>query len=824
METPETVFDYFAGEIFEQENSEVQDVLLKTAFLPTVSPRVAIELTCIAHADRILASLSQRNYFTDKRSRPQLTYQYHPLFRSFLLTRAQVTLPDKELDTVRQRASSLLLEAGQVEHAVTLLCDRKDWGQLADVIRQHAAELVAQGRHLTLQDWLGRLPTDMVEGDGWLQFWQGMCVLPFIPIQSRAHFEQALTLCKLSGESDGAFQAWSSIVGSFLYGWGDFSSLDKWIDEIDTLLTEYPSFVVRETEDRVVANMLGALAFRQPYNPQISIWAERAWALLHSAADNNRRVLTGFMLLMYHLWLGNITKASAIAEVMRETVRGHTVSPLSEIVQKAIEAYYQWHVADAQACLQAVTEGLSIAEESGVHILDAQLLAEGAYGSLIGGNVQAAQDFLERMSAVLDQNRRSDVAHYHFVSTWAALMDGDLPGATKHAETVVDIETGMPIPWAENHFALAYVRYEQGELEQANAALSKTREVAQQTQSSLLLFMSGLTDAYFAYGEGQEERGLQALDEALSIGSKQGFVATPFWLPDMMTQLCVKALEAEIHVPYVQHLIRARQLAPTDPPVHVRHWPWPLKISVLGDFRLEKDSQPFQFAGKVQQRPLALLKAIIALGGREVVEEQLTDALWPDAEGNVAHQSFATTLHRLRQLLGNEEAIVLQGGQVSLSPSLCWVDTWAFERMLSQAGVATAGGSLAHPAEQSIALIQQALDLYQGAFLRGEAKAAWALLPRERLRQKFLRAISALGQYWEEQLEWRQAIAWYERGLDVDGLAEEFYQRQMICYQSLGRVADAVTVYQRCQRILKAALGVSPSSETEQLYQNLQAE
>ncbi len=209
----------------------------------------------------------------------------------------------------------------------------------------------------------------------------------------------------------------------------------------------------------------------------------------------------------------------------------------------------------------------------------------------------------------------------------------------------------------------------------------------------------------------------------------------PFWLPKMMTRLCMQALQTEIEVPYVQRLIRQRALIPDQPPWHLAHWPWPLKISMLGDFRLEKDGQPLRFSGKVRQRPLTLLKALIAFGGRGVYEEQLTDVLWPDAEGSVGHQSFATTLHRLRQLLGHEQAVLLQGGQVSVDPRYCWIDTWVFEHLLEQAGVQAAG---------------------QGRMGSASARALAQEIPACHHHTR-----SILG-----RKKWQQAIACYDTGLD----------------------------------------------------------
>ncbi len=62
-----------------------------------------------------------------------------------------------------------------------------------------------------------------------------------------------------------------------------------------------------------------------------------------------------------------------------------------------------------------------------------------------------------------------------------------------------------------------------------------------------------------------------------------------------------------------------------------------------------------------------------------------------------------------------------------------------------------------------------------------------------RLRNKYLTAIVALGRYRERQQQWQAAINCYQRGLvEIDDLAELFYQCLMVCYGQLGQ-AIAVT-------------------------------
>src|SRR5437773_835152 len=127
--------------------------------------------------------------------------------------------------------------------------------------------------------------------------------------------------------------------------------------------------------------------------------------------------------------------------------------------------------------------------------------------------------------------------------------------------------------------------------------------------------------------------------------------------------------------------------------------------------------------------------ALVSLGGREVGEPRLGEALWEDAEADAAHVAFTSALHRLRKLLGDEEAILLRDNRVSLNPGKVWVDAWAFERAVAESAPGKSAGAGA----------ERVLSLYHGPFL-SVAAAPWALPARERLRAKFLRYLAGESQ------------------------------------------------------------------------------
>ena len=117
----EEIIDYFGNVLFDKTDREIQDFLLKTAFLPKMTARMAEELTDISHGGRILSALSRDNYFIEKRFDKEPSYQYHPLFRDFLLTRAKETFPPETLSVLIGRAALILEEADETEAAASPL-------------------------------------------------------------------------------------------------------------------------------------------------------------------------------------------------------------------------------------------------------------------------------------------------------------------------------------------------------------------------------------------------------------------------------------------------------------------------------------------------------------------------------------------------------------------------------------------------------------------------------------------------------------------------------------------------------------------------------
>ncbi|MBK8019065.1 MAG: hypothetical protein IPK20_21845 [Betaproteobacteria bacterium] len=87
IENLETVFDYFAAQIFDAAPASQRDMLIRMSYLPNMTAALAQAITGDASAGPLLAALARRNLFTDRRLGEDTSYQFHALFRLFLQTR-----------------------------------------------------------------------------------------------------------------------------------------------------------------------------------------------------------------------------------------------------------------------------------------------------------------------------------------------------------------------------------------------------------------------------------------------------------------------------------------------------------------------------------------------------------------------------------------------------------------------------------------------------------------------------------------------------------------------------------------------------------------
>ncbi|MGB5538691.1 MAG: BTAD domain-containing putative transcriptional regulator [Gammaproteobacteria bacterium] len=246
-----------------------------------------------------------------------------------------------------------------------------------------------------------------------------------------------------------------------------------------------------------------------------------------------------------------------------------------------------------------------------------------------------------------------------------------------------------------------------------------------------------------------------------------------------------------------------------------------LRVYTLGRFTIVCEGRPMSFGRKSPGKPLQLLKALIASGGRQVAVANLAEILWPDKEGDLAQRAFEITLHRLRKHLGDDHYLLMEDGRLTLNSDLAWVDVWEFERQST-----VLRGLLSRPVDRNAEVMVRAIGdrlmyMYQGHFLSREPSSSWSVSLEERIRSRFIHGMLALGRFWEERGLPEMAILCYEKGIVADDLVETFYQRLMTCLDMTGRQPEAIACYRQCRHVLSVVLGLQPAEETQHIYHSI---
>ncbi|MEN8132840.1 MAG: BTAD domain-containing putative transcriptional regulator [Pseudomonadota bacterium] len=817
----EMLFDYFASEVVRLTDEQTRAFLRTTALLPEMTVPMVRRLTDMAQPEKLLEDLSQHNFFTYRSTGDEPVYQYHALFREFLLEYARQTLSNKELRKTQRQAASVLADAGSYTAAVELLKESKDWQALAGLVCQQAEGLLRQGRLQTLQMWLEGIPDEFLKQTPWLMFWLGHSKLIFNPSNARDCFQNAYEEFKDIGDPAGACLSWAAVVDSYWFEMDDFRPLHDWIAEFESLRPLYQSLSSPAIEARVVFAVFSALLVVQPDHSEFAEWEQRVLKLLEGDLAPDLRLKVADILMYYYVgFIGRRGHATRVLNFIRSTIDNPEVAAINLCAWRVYRSLYILIFdGSAERCLANLKVGLSTAREHGVHLYDVTLHLGCAQVHLTAGHCEAGREALAHAAKALDFRHSYEVGHYHYVLAWEAWLSDRLPEALEHMQLVL-----RGNKWADLHsqglgyLGLAQIHAARGDLAEALRCLARVRPWVRRMHSKIGKNAWALTLAQFALDRGRRTRSLKCLRWALRWGREENYINFPFFRPETVALLCAEALEAGIETDYVKNLIDKRDLQPPGEFIGtLEQWPWRVKVYTLGHFSVWLNGEKLVFKRKAQQKPLELLKLISTFGGRGIAISQLADQLWPDAEGDSALRAFATTLHRLRRLLREDKVLLVQEGRLIVNTQVCWIDAWAFERLVKSSGEALSPAKPKLSAGQCVTMTHQILKLYQGAFIAAESEISSVVSTRERLRTRFLYCLSRLGTYLERSGHLHEAITCYQSGVEVEHLAEGLYLGLMRCYLALGERPEAMATYRRCKEILAANQDTPLSTKTNSL-------
>lgn len=245
-----------------------------------------------------------------------------------------------------------------------------------------------------------------------------------------------------------------------------------------------------------------------------------------------------------------------------------------------------------------------------------------------------------------------------------------------------------------------------------------------------------------------------------------------------------------------------------------------LFVSVLGPLEVICGKEPVTAFESDKVR--ALLAFLVVEADRPHPREKLAEFLWPERRAGAALSNLRHALTILRRAIENEQAdppyllVTRKSIQFNFSTAV-WVDIADFNQY-----VAHTGGS-----QDSLHILEKADKLIRGPFLEGlscgdsAALEDWLLFHREQIKSEHLQILNKLASHAELVGDYRLAIRFTRRRIELAPWDEQGYQQLMRILALSDRGGEAVAQFEICRQRLAEELNVSPSPETIALYNSI---
>ncbi|MGH2698879.1 MAG: ATP-binding protein [Actinomycetota bacterium] len=243
-----------------------------------------------------------------------------------------------------------------------------------------------------------------------------------------------------------------------------------------------------------------------------------------------------------------------------------------------------------------------------------------------------------------------------------------------------------------------------------------------------------------------------------------------------------------------------------------------IRLFLLGAPRIERDG----VAVEVDTRKAIALVTYLAVEGQAFRRDSLAGLLWPEHDTNQARGALRRTLSTLKKAMGGE-GLAADRATVGLASNSVATDAVNFRTLVEESTAPFEAGDL----DRSLALLEEAVDLYRGDFLAGFSLRDsvdfedWQYYQAESHRRLMATALERTVACLAMKQRFPEAIERAHRWLSLDPLHEPAHRKLMLLYAWNDQRAGALKQYRECVALLERELGVSPVEETTELYRRI---
>ncbi|HSF83066.1 MAG TPA: LuxR C-terminal-related transcriptional regulator [Anaerolineales bacterium] len=516
------VLDFLIEEVFERQPSEVQEFLLKTSILDSLSVPLCEAVSERSDGQRLLLGLERANLFVIPLDQQRVWYRYHHLFAELLRHKLHNSGVYSE-SLLHRRASQWYEANGFMSEAVQHALIAQDWESAGRVIERAAAGAVRNGQLATLHGWLIALPESVVRDSleltttiGWVSLMMGQ----FETAGAYAELAEGLLSVDAPRGSQASLKA---LNASFALARQDIPNTIEMSQEVLELVEEPDPYNLRgmalnnlAQAHMLVGNLPAAIAtFREMVSMSqkaghspitISAMANLA-ALLHQGGKRREAV---------------VLCQQALDECVDALGRP---LPLAGYAHAAMGIlFYEANdlVPARQHLLQAMEHGKQLGLATGVATSGGVALAQLQWAA---GEGEAA---LKTLTGIRQLALQNNLGHVDFmiaaVEADILLKQGNIEVATRWAENTGLSPFDTPNPLREgDYFIYARLLLAQNRLDEVDTLLANFENFAREGGRQRSLLTIYILQALVHQACGNVKSALAFLERALRMAAPEGY-------------------------------------------------------------------------------------------------------------------------------------------------------------------------------------------------------------------------------------------------------------------------------------------------------------
>lgn len=818
------IFEYFAEEVFADESTEAQRLLIRVALLDRIEIDACADLFPDLACSRQLPSLVRRNVFlTAAGNSDSEEYRLHPLFRAFLVRRARLELGSKPLAAEHARLAEYFAARGRWEQAIGHMREAGDHAGIAAALARAGGHWINAGALGLLIACADALPRDVLEAEphALVHRAEAARLQGELDVAARMLRQAALRFAN-DGDRDAEAEAFHSLA-AISRRKGDFDAAFAHLDRATEL--SQPNAPVRIR----CANTRGLILKEQGEWAAAEAEFRGALQLAESRGDDQYIRFLAHNLGLLPMMRGSFSEA---LRWLRRLIPEDGSAPLPQQATANLNVarcmLYRGEDGPAEHYLD---RALELCRLFNLSALKGEIFE--TYGNLYRerGEAERAFEQYERAGHAYEA-AGIDVTRRELIEERAVLLQelGDHAGALAALARLVAARSTHGDDVGRRTVGLAYGK--------ALATIGDTESAREELEPALALFRSQALHFY----EAQASLALAACDRVQGLEAEMlAHIAravdlairfdNEFWLRREVARDPAQFEHPDARLLLPADLRETADAAAARPaleflPTRGAARPGPaadLTINMLGVVEIYREpSSPLAPDAWVTRRARDILCFVASRPFLRAPKDALIDTFWGEDDFDVVRKNFHPTVSYIRKALNSGQPaklnfLVYREGDYTLTSEFVYrIDVHEFDRFLGEAEAARRAGC--HEEQED--RLERAVELYRGEFMPGSYEP-WVDAPRAQYRQRYLRAVETLALAAQERGDWVRSLELADRILREDLFREDVHCVAMRAHAALGNRGAVREQFESLKRALDEELGVEPAPETRRSYREL---